>query len=169
MGHCCQNVTNFLNAKVERGGAPACSRLRPQTAPSRLQAGAPVWLRLGRAAPVALNCGCATFNIQHSKPKPMAVTINIGTRLLGSARASRAVFSALAEHTSGRNIFKTKRAHGAFESATRASLTAAGAAALPKIVQPLLCQYQHELLYSCVLWVFSSPVTRHDLCAGRER
>jgi hypothetical protein len=56
---------------------------------------------------------------------------------LGSARASRVVFSALAEHTGGRKVFNTKSAHGAFESATRASLTAAGAAALPQIVQLL--------------------------------
>jgi hypothetical protein len=42
------------------------------------------------------------------------------------------VFSALAEHTGGRKPFKQKQACEAFVSATRASLTAAGAAALPK-------------------------------------
>jgi len=72
----------------------------------------------------------------------MAVSINIGTEGLGSARASRAVFSALAEHTGVRKILK-KRVYGAFESATRASLTAAEAAALPK---NSLSQCQHELL-----------------------
>ncbi len=126
----------------------------------------------------------------------MAISLNIGTERLGSARASRAVFSALAEHMGARASFKkagawsavarasrpcvtaqnglgttsSSRARrpchyqnvladnfsvlalhesemrpGAFVSATRASLTAAGAAALPKnSLSP--CQY--ELLFS---------------------
>jgi hypothetical protein len=68
---------------------------------------------------------------------------------LGSARASRAVFSAHAEHTGAREMFKITRAHGAFESATRASLTAAEAAALPKkrgakTLEKLFCREQSQ-------------------------